>query len=236
LLALDAAPKSPEFYSCHVKGFWSFDLHSDDVLKILSLCSGVTIIDSWFNWAAQDVDLLDTPIGRLRPHRFTIYDTTFGTAKPDFRHPFFSNITHLCMTVHWNYWTSSAFDIMPHLTHIDLWLELHARSDKSAIVAAVLHILSSCRALQVCLFRETYQHLERYEDYGGPGPQAGLVDASETLSQIDDPRVVLRDHSYSLIQWRALWAGKPNVWSLAEIHVAKRKESAKRGIPVGIRW
>jgi hypothetical protein len=91
---------------------------------------------------------------------------------------------------------------MPHLTHIDLCLELHARSDMSAIVTAVLHILSSCRALQVYLFGETYRHWERYEDYGGRDP--GLVDASETLSQIDDPRVVLCDYGYSLQDWRAL--------------------------------
>jgi len=221
LVALDTAPKSPEFYAHHVKGFWSFDLQSDDVLRILSLCSGVTIIDSWFDWAADDVDVLDTAIGRLRPQRLTIDEKTFGTAKADFSHPFFSSITHLCMAVHWKYWTSSAFDIMPYLTHIDLCFELHARSDMSVILAAVLHILSSCKALRVCLFRETYPHWENYEDY--EGRHASLVDASETLDQIEDPRIVLCEYGSSIEDWRALWAGKLDVWSWAEAYVEKRK-------------
>jgi len=234
LLALDSTPKHSEFYTRHVKGFWSSGLQSDDVLRILTLCSGVTIIYSWFDWTRDDVDMLDTAIGRLRPQRFTIFENTFGTAKPDFHHAWFSNMTHLSIAVDWNYWASSALDIIPHLTHIGLRLELHSRSKQSAILADVLRILSCCKALRVCLFGETDRYWE--EDFDHDGRSSGLVDASQTLGQIDDPRIVLHEYRPSLADWESFWAGKPDKWSRAEAHVERRRESMKRGVKVGLRW
>jgi len=73
------------------------------------------------------------------------------------------------------------------------------------------------------LLAETHWHWEDYEDYEGRDPS--FANAFETLSHIDDPRVVLCEYGSSIEDWQALWAGKPDVWSWAEARVAKWKES-----------
>jgi len=55
------------------------------------------------------------------------------------------------------------------------------------------------------LFRE-----EKYEDY--EGRHAGLVDASETLDQIDDPRVVLREDGSSIEASQMYGHGQKHRW------------------------
>jgi hypothetical protein len=212
LRCLASAPKPPAFYATHVKAIClAFEFTADDLRRVLSCCASATNIACWYSRRdsydiPSDAELasLTAP---LRP-RWLSVDLTFflglGQAKPDFRLPFFSNITHLDAVDTMDRWiTWSGFEFMPCLTHLSLQLEEY--NERGALEFSDT-VLLRCHALQILL----------------------LFLGGNDLPPHKDPRLVLWECPQDFIgDWEGRFSGEPDIWTIAE-EVAERQRRIQK--------
>lgn len=203
LRTLDVRPAS--FFVENVKSLCvPGDIQHEHAQQILCTCQGVYNLAIWL---AEGPPLFPL-ISSLCPHRLSInVRGLFASEQPDFRHPFFSAVTHLEL-VDWSERTTwSGFEYLPSLTHLAIDLVDYT----PAVVVRVRRILKSCQLLRVCL--------------GLVSNDDAMIIATNTLSSVDDLRFVILSESDVVENWEASLneASDACQWAFAEGIVASRE-------------
>lgn len=196
--------RPPSFFASNVRSLCiPGDIATWDAERILTVCQGVINLACWPMGGKPLFPLIST----LRPERLSINTSgLFGmNTHPDFRHPFFQNVTHLEI-VDW-LWTSwSGLELLPRMTHLALDLDNYNES----VVARLRRILESCRSLLVCLCL-------------APSDNA-MIEASNVLAEIEDVRLVILSEADVLENWETSLRGGNDAchWEFAEELIAAK--------------
>ncbi|TFK68745.1 hypothetical protein BDN72DRAFT_841437 [Pluteus cervinus] len=195
------------FFVAHVKSLCiPGDIPPSDAEKVLVVCQGVVNLACW----PMNGPPLFHLVSDLRPKRLSINTSgMFGVnVPPDFRHPFFQNVTHLEI-VDWLWCSWSGLEFIPCLTHLALDLDNY----HDGVVDRLRQIMSSCRTLAVCICFV-------------PSDRA-MIQAQKAVSNIDDKRLVVLSDSDPLENWEASLKGDrggsyASLWEFATAIVEDR--------------
>ncbi|KAJ6485535.1 hypothetical protein C8R45DRAFT_275506 [Mycena sanguinolenta] len=205
---LDSRPA--QFFAENVKSLCvPADVDALCTVRVLKACQGVVNLAIWL------VQPQDTPvfpfISSLRPTRLSVnmYGLYGSECKPDFEHPFFSNVTHLEL-VDWLAWAAYIDSLSPHLTHLAVDFDLNLQDSETRLC----DVLASCRSLVVCIALVS--------------DDESMIVVANRLAGIEDPRLVILSESNAIENWESsLQTTDASLWSFAEdIVTAKIAESS----------
>ncbi|KAJ7040981.1 hypothetical protein C8F04DRAFT_1081261, partial [Mycena alexandri] len=196
LQAFQSKPAS--FFRTHVRNLLlHYDRHAKQFPAILSRCSGTVNLAV----LGQARHSLLAPLGAMKLQRLAVHmQALFGPKHIDLTLPCFATLTHLnIMNSDEDRITAEDFASLPALTHLHLF-QCRALMDA---------VLLRCHALKVLVSTWAFP-----------------PEIPELRSLIQDPRVVLVHlwaHRRSSIEdWKAGTEGRPDLWSRADLFVAKR--------------
>ncbi|KAJ6580836.1 hypothetical protein B0H19DRAFT_1251122 [Mycena capillaripes] len=208
LRTLDSRPI--QFFAENVKSLCvPADIEPVGAERVLKACQGVTNLALWLPF--HDAPLFPL-VSSLQPTHLSInLYALFGMpCKPDFKHPFFSKVTHLEFVDWLNWVTYLQIDhLFPNLTHFAVDFDL----DVEGSTARLRDILASCRSLVVCVALVSSDE--------------SMIVASYQLASIEDRRLVILSESDVIENWEASLRGTDaSVWSFAEGIVAAKTSKA----------
>ncbi|KAJ7785184.1 hypothetical protein DFH07DRAFT_948263 [Mycena maculata] len=193
---------------------------AEEVIKILSVCDGVTSLA--FHDVSDAAEVLPL-LGTLPLRRLSAHVSMFFNGPPDFPHPLFSQLTHLNLNgwsgTSWSSWAGLV--LIPHLTH----LSLHDRSHQTYIDSpdsACRGALAHCAKLEVLVIIWWSGLIVKI-----PAPE---------YKALTDPQFVMlmvRDGE-GLRDWVTGARGGADFWARAEAHVEKRRLGQTKGIDIPI--
>ncbi|CAK5276512.1 unnamed protein product [Mycena citricolor] len=195
--------KPPMFFAAYVKSLCIlFDMPSEHMLRITSVCTGIDNLTTWFLPSQSQISAPPLSVARalaaIQPRRISVWHGIthpHPTDRYPFEGPVFSRVTHLNITNIWEDWSLWHWEALPPtLTHISLDLSFRAGQPQSGrIAASVRRLLRDCRKLRVCALREVPRGLMSTALLLTERPEAtirgALVSALEVLGWMD-PRIV----------------------------------------------
>ncbi|KAF7371120.1 hypothetical protein MSAN_00747200 [Mycena sanguinolenta] len=200
---LDSRP--PQFFADNVRSLCvPGDVGALCTMRVLKACQGVVNLAIWLD-KPQDTPLFPF-ISSLRPTRLSVnMHGLYGSGcKPDFKHPFFSNITHLEL-VDWLTWAAYIGSLSPHLTHLAVDFDLHLQDSETRL----RDVLASCQSLVVCIALVS--------------DDESMIVVANGLAGIEDPRLVILSESNVIENWESsLQRTDASLWSFAEDIVAAK--------------
>ncbi|KAF9449820.1 hypothetical protein P691DRAFT_519853 [Macrolepiota fuliginosa MF-IS2] len=207
------ASKPAEFFATHVKCLClSASVKPNDAERILSTCTGVKILAFWVDYLSAFPDSSISPlISPLSLRRLSIeaqhlYSMCQSTPKPSggLDRSWYTHLTHLDVVFWHPSYTLPYLSNFPSLTHVGIWHPNGLVDDD-----VIQPVLDSCKRLEILLVVV----------------DEGDLDLIQNPLTSQDPRVVLMPYpSTVILDWEALFTGKPSTWARAkEARIANAK-------------
>ncbi|KAJ7635691.1 hypothetical protein DFH06DRAFT_1220217 [Mycena polygramma] len=195
--------KPPIFFHAvrHIMLEWTDILSSEDIHRLLNLCSRVTSLVIQYRYS--DPDLLPV-LAHLHLKRLAVHpQRLFGAGTIDFKHPLFHSITHLTLLV-----AEGVPDALrnipklPALTH----LSLSPLIPRELLMA----VLAECPRLMLLLTQWHASFVVRYE--------------ADKIRCVYDVRFVMRMFDDCWVELEANARGLPDFWDEADDFVARKRK------------
>lgn len=111
---------APEILRLHVKTFGIHFGEAEEAALLLQICVNIKHLAIWTSWDRY-FGQIKFQVQNLRPSTVTLKLVPIFGAMPDFRHPFFGNVSHLVIYDAPYFWTKwDSLHLMPSLTHLAL--------------------------------------------------------------------------------------------------------------------
>lgn len=140
----------PLFFSQTIKRIFLHSVSSTDAARILQICTGVVELACRVIYRTPGSNynpIIHFDSSSMRPKRLSLnISHLVESGVPDFKHAFFSGVTHLDIRDYWTSWMGLAhFEDLPRLTHIFLSLTVDQPYN---IIPLLRHVLASCPSLE----------------------------------------------------------------------------------------
>ncbi|KAJ6460050.1 hypothetical protein C8R47DRAFT_1226414 [Mycena vitilis] len=200
--------KPPIFFHAvrHIMLEWTDVLSSEDIYRLLNLCSRATSLVLPYYYSSPDL----LPIlAQLHLQRLAIHpQRLFGSGTIDFEHPLFHSITHLTLLVAEGV-PDALQDIpkLPALTHLSL----------SPLIPRelLMTVLAKCPRMMLLLTQWHTSFEERYE--------------ADQIPCIYDVRFVMRMYDDCWVELEDNAKGLPDFWDEADDFVARKRKGEIEG-------